>query len=67
MTNALFEVAFYVDLTFFFEDEESTTPMTWMWDTSELAPGPHILTVNVFSYDGRIGCITRPVVVDSVQ
>lgn len=67
MTDALFEVAFYVDLTFFFEDEESTTPMTWMWDTSKLSPGPHLLTVNVFSYDGRIGCLTRSVVITSGQ
>jgi hypothetical protein len=67
MTNALFEVAFYVDLTIFFEDEESTNPLTWMWDTSSLTPGPHLLTVNVFSYDGRIGCLTRSVVVESVQ
>jgi hypothetical protein len=65
MIDALFEVAFYVDLTFLFEDEESTTPMTWMWDTRDLSPGPHLLTVNVFSYDGRIGCLTRSVVVGS--
>ena len=67
MVDALFEVAFYVDLTFFFEDEESTTPMTWMWDTSDLPPGPHLLTVNVFSYDGRIGCLTRSVVVEPAR
>jgi hypothetical protein len=67
MTDALFEVAFYIDLTFFFEDEESTTPMTWLWDTSDLPSGPHLLTVNVFSYDGRIGCLTRSVVVGSGQ
>ncbi len=63
MVDAMFEVAFYVDLTFIQEDEESTTPLTWIWDTRSLTPGPHLLTVNVFSYDGRIGCATRSVVV----
>jgi hypothetical protein len=59
----MFEVALYVDLNFFFEEEESTTPLTYLWDTSQLTPGPHLLTVNVFSYDGRIGTLTRSVIV----
>lgn len=67
MVDALFEVALYVDLTFFYEDEESTNPVTWVWDTRELAPGPHLLTANVFSYDGRIGCLTRSVLVESTE
>jgi hypothetical protein len=50
-----------------FEDEESTKPLTWMWNLSSLTPGSQLLTVNVFSYDGRIGCLTRSVVVESVQ
>jgi WD40 repeat protein len=63
LTDAMFEVALYVDLNFFFEEEESTTPLTYLWDTSQLTPGPHLLTVNVFSYDGRIGTLTRSVIV----
>jgi hypothetical protein len=67
MTDSLFEVAFYVDMTFFFEEEESTSPLTYMWDTRELSSGPHLLTVNVFSYDGRIGTLTRSVVIGGAR
>lgn len=64
MTDALFELAVYVDLTFVFEDEESTTPLTAIWDATSVPPGAHVLTINAFSYDGRIGTLCQSIVIE---
>ena len=58
-----FEVMFYVDGIFIFEEEDGTTPLTYYWDTTGLSPGKHFLTVNVLSYDDRAGAVTKPVMI----
>ena len=62
--NQRFEVALYEDLTFLFEEEESTNPLTFLWDTARLPAGAHLLTVNVLSYDDHYGVVTQPVVIN---
>lgn len=65
VVNQRFEVMFYVDTVFVFEEEEGSSPFTFEWDTATLAPGPHLLTVNVLSYDDHVGVVTVPVEVSS--
>jgi hypothetical protein len=64
LVNHRFEVALYEDLTFLFEEEESANPFTFLWDTSQLPAGVHLLTVNVLSYDDHYGVVTQPVMIE---
>lgn len=65
LTNQRFEVMLYEDLTLLFEEEESMNPFTFMWETSRLAPGEHMLTVNILGYQDHYGLATQPVVIES--
>ncbi len=57
-----FEIMLYVDGVFIFEMEEGTSPFTFNWNTQGAAKGPHVLTVNVMSYDDHIGVVTQKVI-----
>ncbi len=61
--SARFEVMFFVDTIFIFEDEEGFTPFTYMWDTKGLPEGEHLFTVNIMSYDDHCGVESRKVVI----
>ena len=56
-----FEVIFFVDHVFFGEAERGYLPMTWPWETQQLPPGEHTLTVNVSSFGGQVGVASRKV------
>lgn len=56
-----FEVMFYVDTVFFAESERGYSPLNWVWETHQLPPGEHLLTVNVSSLKGRVGVASRKV------
>ena len=62
--NSRFEVAFFEDLTFLSEEEDGSNPFTYLWDTTHLPPGEHLLTVNVLSYDDHYGVVTVPVMIE---
>lgn len=61
MVNKRFEVMFYVDTVFFYEEEEGSSPFTFYWDTTKLNNGEHLLTVNIMSYDDHVGAKTKKV------
>jgi len=61
--NQRFELALFEDLTFLFEEEEGSTPFTYLWNTSHLPPGEHLLTVNILTYDDHDGVDTQQVVI----
>jgi len=61
LESARFEVLFFVDTVFIFEDEEGFTPFTYMWDTQGLPEGEHVFTVNIMSYDDHCGVKSRKV------
>lgn len=63
LINKRFEIMLYVDGVYFFEMEEGSSPFTFDWNTKGLRKGPHILTVNVMSYDGHIGVVSRRVII----
>lgn len=58
MVNQRFEVVFAVDTVFLFEEEEGQAPFNFIWDTTGLAPGEHLLTVNVIGYEDHLGVTT---------
>lgn len=64
LVNSRFELALFEDLTILFEEEEATTPFTFVWDTSRLPAGQHLLTVNVLGYDDHFGVTTQPVMIE---
>ncbi len=43
------------------EDENATTPLKYLWETSKLTKGLHTVTVNMMSYDDHIGTATYQV------
>jgi hypothetical protein len=58
-----FEIIIYIDGTYFFEMEEGTTPFTYYWDTKAFAKGPHIVTVNVMSWDDHVGVVSKKIII----
>ncbi len=64
LVDQRFEVALFEDLTQLFEEEEGVNPFTFLWETGRLAPGEHVLTVNILSYDDHYGLLTRPVMIE---
>ncbi len=55
MTESLYEVAFFIDHQFVSEEEQGYVPLTWLWTVNGLAPGRHLLTVNVSGFSGKVG------------
>jgi FlgD Ig-like domain len=56
-----FEVVFFIDGQFVFENETGFLPMTWIWDTGAVNPGPHYVTANLRGYEGHFGLATLEV------
>lgn len=56
-----FEILFFVDNVFFAEAERGHLPFTWRWELDQLPPGEHLLTVNVSSFKGQVGVVSRKV------
>jgi len=63
LINTRFEIMVYVDGIFISEAEEGSSPYTFYLDTSGFKKGPCILTVNILSYDGHIGTVSRKIII----
>lgn len=63
LVNKRFEIMLYVDGVFLFEMEEGTSPFTFNWDTKDFAKGPHVLTINIMSYDDHIGVVNQKILI----
>ncbi len=50
-----FEVMFFVDSIFIFEEEAGFFPYNWTWNPQIRSEGLHTITVNVIGYEGHIG------------
>ncbi|MBI4598387.1 MAG: hypothetical protein HY737_08320 [Candidatus Omnitrophica bacterium] len=62
--NQRFEVVLFEDLIRLFEEEQSLNPYTFLWDTTRLTPGEHLLTVDILSYDDHYAVATLPILVE---
>jgi len=65
MNNQKFELIIFVDDQRVLEVEQAHVPFNYPWDLRGLAPGRHILTVNVSSFRNHVGTVSR--FVDIVQ
>lgn len=57
-----YEISFFVDNEFISEEEQGFVPFTWRWSPGKhgIAPGSHVLTVNVSGYKGQVGVRNIP-------
>lgn len=60
-----FEVMFFLDSVFLFEEEEGSSPFNFTLAVDDLSPGLHFLTVNVLTYDDHGGAVTVPFILES--
>ena len=54
LINSRFEIIFFIDNVFIFEEEEGTSPFTYRFDTKGLSQGEHIITVNIYGFNDHI-------------
>lgn len=50
-----YEITFFLDNVFYAEEEVGYTPYNWLWRLGEIEKGYHIFTVNLSSFNDRIG------------
>lgn len=55
LTESKYEIMFFIDYTFLFEDEDGVSPFTYQFNTQGINDGEHVLTVNIIGYQGDIG------------
>ena len=67
MQQSLYEIAFFIDHQFVSEEEQGYVPLTWRWNPVGLAPGEHIVTVNVSGFNGQVGVHSIPIIVAAPQ
>ena len=59
--NDQFEICVYLDYKFLVEDEAGSMPFNWVWDTSEVKKGEHILSFNLSTYKDQVSVISRKI------
>ena len=64
-TERRYEIICYVDFQFITEQEEGYSPSTWLWDTSNMPNGEHVLTVNVATLTGQVASASIKVIVQN--
>lgn len=67
MDQSQYEVAFFINGEFVSEEEQGYVPLSWRWNPASLAPGTHLLTVNVSSFNGAVGVRTLEFIVDEQE
>jgi len=56
-----YEIVFFVDFVFLYEEEEGISPFTYFFDTKGMSEEKHFLTVNIYSFKDHIGTETRSI------
>ena len=63
LLNNRFEIILYVDSTYFVEEEQGLLPQTFEISARGLAPGRHVITINIVNRDGELGTISREFII----
>lgn len=63
MYDQRFEVVFYVDFVFVYEEELGYTPFNWQWNPHGVNEGVHYITAMLRGYEGHFGSTTLKVFV----
>ncbi len=58
-----FEVVYYIDGIFVYENELGYTPFNWIWDPVGVNEGEHFITINLRGYQGHFGTASMKVMV----
>lgn len=61
LANQQFETMMYNDMAFHAEEERGYVPMLFPWELQHLAPGEHILTVNISTHGDQVGVGSRKI------
>jgi hypothetical protein len=61
LASKRFEILFYLNGEFFYEEPDAADPYTYIWPSDELGEGFQLLTVNVMSYNIGYESKTIPV------
>ena len=64
-TELRYEIISFVDFEFATEQEEGYSPSTWVWDSTLVPNGEHILTVNVATLTGQLASASMKVMVQN--
>lgn len=62
LTDARYGIVLFIDNIFIAEEKEGQTPFTYMLNTNHLKNGRHILTANIWSYEGEFS--TQSIYID---
>jgi hypothetical protein len=65
MYDQRFEVVYYVDFIFVYEEELGYTPFNWQWDPKGVNEGVHYITAMLRGYEGHFGTTTMKVFVEN--
>lgn len=65
VTEQRYEIIFFVDFKFITEEESGYSPYTWVWDTTSINNGEHIITVNVCTLKGAVASNSLKVLVQN--
>lgn len=65
MYDQRFEVVYYVDFVFVYEEELGYTPFNWQWNPQGVNEGVHYLTTMLRGYEGHFGTTTVKVFVET--
>lgn len=61
LINSRFEIIFFIDNIFIFEEEEGVSPFTYRFDIKGLSKGEHIITVNIYGFDDHISSKSKKI------
>ena len=67
MVDQKFEVVYYVDGVFIYEEELGYTPFSWRWNPAGVNAGIHYITVVLRGYQGHFGSATKKVWVRRIK
>jgi hypothetical protein len=67
MVDQRFEVVYYIDFIFVYEEELGYAPFSWVWNPSGVNEGIHYLTVMLRGYEGHFGTATLKVLVKKTE
>ncbi|MBK9119108.1 MAG: hypothetical protein IPM18_05840 [Phycisphaerales bacterium] len=64
LNDQRFELIIYVNDRRLLEVEQGHVPFTYPWDVAALAPGRHVLTVNLATFRNHVGTVSRVVEIE---
>ncbi len=59
-----YEITFSLDNVFYAEEEVGYTPYNWLWRLGDIPKGEHLLTVNLSSFNDRVGSKSVRIIVE---